>query len=183
MFRPSHIAVGALALLAAACNDSVNSNLVPVISTAAVRLVNDTDTPISVARTAVPDSATTLIFGAASACLTVDLSNTTAPPITVTNVATGASITFTPNLTAGDNVTIVVFGDTAVGRVLFATLSNRFVPAANDAGLRFFNGVPRAGALFMMRNGIALTPNILVGAASPFVSVPTDSASITFANG
>jgi hypothetical protein len=179
MFRPSHI-VTALALLATACNDNV-SNVVS--SSAAIRLVNDSNTPLSLTAAGILDSANTRIaFGAASRCLFVDVTNTTAPPITVTNTVTGASITMTPTLISGANVTVVAFGDTA-GAVQLATLNNHFVPAPDDAGLRFFNGAPRVGALFMQRSGLALTPLTGFGAASSFVSVPTDSASITFANG
>jgi hypothetical protein len=181
MFRPSHLAVGALALMAAACNDSV-SNFVPA-ATAAVRLVNDTDTPLSLAHAGTVDSANAKLgFGTVSGCVLVDLSNTTVPALTITNGVTGASITFTPDLTIGASLMVVAFGDT-LGNVQLATLNNRFVPAANDAGLRFFNGTHGVGALFMQRGGIALTPSISFGAASDFVSVPTDSASITFANG
>ena len=180
MFRPPHVVVGALALMATACNDS-NSNFVPA-ATATIRLVNDTDTPLSLIVRGIPDSANTRItFGQASNCVIVDLASTTVPAVTVTNAVTGASINFTPALTVGASLTVVAFGDTL--GVQFATLSNRFVPATNDAGLRFFNGAPSAGSLFMQRAGIALTPFIGFGAASNFVSVPTDSASITFSNG
>jgi hypothetical protein len=48
--------------------------------------------------------------------------------------------------------------------------------------LRFFNGVASTGPLVMQRNGAVLTPFVGFGAASRFVSVPTDSASITFAD-
>jgi len=180
MFRPSHVVVCALALTATACNDTVGNF---VSSSATIRLVNDTDTPLALAVAGVVDSANTrLVFGEASACVFVNLPATTVPAVTVTNAVTGASITFTPTLTVGANLSVVAFGR-AQGDVQFAALDNRFVPATNDAGLRFFNGAPSVGPLFMMRAGIALTPNILFGAASSFVSVPTDSASITFSNG
>ena len=178
MFRPSHVVVGALVLIAAACSDS--DNVVHTLNAATVRLVNDTDTPLSLAVVNVLDSANArLVFGQASACVFVDLSNV--PALTITNGATGVSIAFTPILSAGDNVMVVAFG-TTVGNVQFASLNNRFVPAANSAGLRFFNGVASTGPLVMQRNGAVLTPFVGFGAASGFVSVPIDSASITFSN-
>ena len=177
MFRPSHVVVGTLVLMAAACSDS--DNVVHTLNAATVRLVNDTDTPLSLVNAGIIDPVNSaLVFGQASACVLVDLTNT--PTITITNVA-GATIGFTPILSAGDNVTVVAFA-AAVGNVQFATLNNRFVPAANDAGLRFFNGVSSTGPLVMRRNGLVLTPFVGFGAASRFVSVPIDSASITFSN-
>ncbi len=183
MFRPSHVVVGALVLTAAACSDS--DNVVHTLNAATVRLVNDTDTPLSLVNAGIIDPVNTaLVFGQASACVLVDLTNT--PTLTITNVA-GATIAFTPILSAGDNVTVVAFAATvgnvaAVGNVQFATLNNRFVPASNSAGLRFFNGVSTTGPLVMRRNGLVLTPFVGFGGASRFVSVPIDSASITFSN-
>ena len=182
MFRPSHVVVGTLVLMAAACSDS--DNVVHTLNAATVRLVNDTDTPLSLVNAGIIDPVNSaLVFGQASACVLVDLTNT--PTITITNVA-GATIAFTPILSAGDNVTVVAFaatvGNVATGTVQFATLNNRFVPALNGAGLRFFNGVSTTGPLVMRRNGLVLTPFVGFGAASGFVSVPIDSASITFSN-
>jgi hypothetical protein len=177
MFRPSHFVVGALALIATACSD--NGNFAP-FNTAAVRLVNDTDTPIVFTDAGILDTTNArLVFGQASACVSVDLSNTRG--LAVTNAATGESIAFTPTLTPGGNVIIVAFGDRA-GNIRFATLNNRFLPATNDAGLSFFNGVSSTGALIMLRDGISLTPLVDFGTSSSFASVPTDSASITFAD-
>jgi hypothetical protein len=177
MFRPFHVVVGALVLTAAACSDS--DNVVHTLNAATVRLVNDTDTPLSLINAGILDSASAgLVFGQASACVLVDLTNS--PTLTITNLA-GATIAFTPTLSAGDNVTIVAFGIPG-GTVQFATLSNRFVPALNSAGLRFFNGEATTGPLVMRRNGVALTPFVGFGSASRFVSVPTDSASITFSS-
>jgi hypothetical protein len=179
MFRSSHVVVGVLALTATACNDTT-SNF--VVNSAAVRLVNDTDTPLTVSSRGRTDTLNRrLVFGQSSTCLLVDLSNTTVPPLTVMNAVTGVSITFTPPLAVGDNVIIFAFGD-SLGQVQLNAISNRFVPAANDAGLRFFNGVPQAGSLRMARNTVVLTPFVGVGSASPFVSVPIDSGRITFAN-
>jgi hypothetical protein len=182
MFRPSRVVVGALVLMAAACSDS--DNVVHTLNAATVRLVNDTDTPLSLINAGVLDPVNaSLVFGQASACVLVDLTNT--PTLTITNVA-GATIAFTPILSAGDNVTVVAFGATvgnvATTNVQFATLNNRFVPALNSAGLRFFNGVSTTGPLVMRRNGLVLTPFVGFGSASRFVSVPIDSASITFSN-
>jgi len=177
MFRPFHVVVGALVLTAAACSDS--DNVVHTLNAATVRLVNDTDTPLSLINAGILDSASAgLVFGQASACVLVDLTNS--PTLTVTNLA-GATIAFTPTLSAGDNVTVVAFGIPG-GTVQFATLNNRFVPATNSAGLRFFNGQATNGPLVMRRNGVALTPFVGFGSASRFVSVPIDSASITFSN-
>jgi len=177
MFRPFHVVVGALVLTAAACSDS--DNVVHTLNAATVRLVNDTDTPLSLINAGILDSASAgLVFGQASACVLVDLTNS--PTLTITNLA-GATIAFTPTLSAGDNVTIVAFGIPG-GTVQFATLNNRFVPATNSAGLRFFNGQATNGPLVMRRNGVALTPFVGFGSASRFVSVPIDSASITFSS-
>ena len=131
MFRPSHVVVGTLVLMAAACSDS--DNVVHTLNAATVRLVNDTDTPLSLVNAGIIDPVNSaLVFGQASACVLVDLTNT--PTITITNVA-GATIAFTPILSAGDNVTVVAFaatvGNVATGTVQFATLNNRFVPALN----------------------------------------------------
>jgi hypothetical protein len=178
MFRPSHVAVGALALVAAACGDTANA--VHTLDVVTVRLVNDTDTPLSVSTGAIvgPTNAR-LAFGDATGCLLIDLSNV--PALAVTNATTGATILFTPTLLAGANLTVVAFADTP-GNVQFAALSNSFVTVAGTAGLRFFNGVATTGPLDMARNGAALTPLVSFGAASGFVSVPTDSGSITFSN-
>ena len=178
MFRPSRGVVGALVLLAAACSD--NDNFVHTLNSATVRLVNDTDTPLSLTVLNVLDSANArLVFGQSSACVFLDLNNS--PVLTITNGATGATVPFTPILSAGDNVTIVAFGATP-GTVQLASLNNRFVPAANTAGLRFFNGVSSTSPLLMRRNGGALTPFVGFGGASGFVSVPIDSGRITFAD-
>ena len=183
MFRPSHVVVGALVLTAAACSDS--DNVVHTLNSATVRLVNDTDTPLSLVNAGILDSTSgVLVFGQASACVFVDLNN--ALRLTITNGA-GATIAFTPILSPGDNVTVVAFAATVgnvatMGNVQFTTLNNRFGPALNSAGLRFFNGVSSTGPLVMRRNGLVLTRFVGFGAASAFVSVPIDSASITFAN-
>ena len=178
MFRPSHVAVGALVLMAAACGDG--ANVVHTLDVVTVRLVNDTDTPLSVLSGAiVPPANARLAFGDATGCLLIDLSNV--PALAVTNATTGATIVFTPTLVPGANLTVVAFADTS-GNVQFAALRNSFVTIANTAGLRFFNGVATRGPLDMARNGAALTPLVSFGAASGFVSVPTDSGSITFSN-
>jgi hypothetical protein len=78
-------------------------------------------------------------------------------------------------------VIVVAFAD-RVGNLRFATLNDRFLPATNDAGLSFFNGVSSTGALLMLRNGISATPLVDFGTSSSFGSVPIDSASITFAD-
>jgi hypothetical protein len=177
MFRPSLCVVGALALMAA-CSD--NDNVVHVANVATVRLVNDTDTPLTFTFPGVRDSARTIVFGQASGCVLVDLTN--APPqLVVTNGVTGASVFLSPAVVALQNLTVVAFG-VRPDSVRFATLNNRFVPVANTAGLRFFNGVATTGPLLMQRNGAALTPFTGFGFASGFVSVPIDSGSITFAS-
>jgi hypothetical protein len=177
MFRPSRSVVAALALIATACSD--NGNFAP-FNSAAVRLVNDTDTPIVFTNAEIFDPTTARLgFGQASACVSVDVSNTRG--LAVTNAATGESIPFTPNLTPGGSVIVVAFGDPA-GNIRFATLNDRFLPATNQAGVRFFNGVASAGPLLMQRNGISVTPFVDFGTSSGFVSVPIDSASITFAD-
>jgi hypothetical protein len=179
MFRPSHLAVGAVALMAAACSDSDN-DVVHTLNSATIRLVNDTDTPLSLATGGPRDSLNARIaFGEASTCVFIDFSNV--PALTVRNAVTGAFIPFTPVLSSGDNLTIVAF-DGIVDTVQFAALRNRFVPIVNTAGLRFFNGVSSPGPLLMARSGAALTGFVGFGSASGFVSVPTDSARITFAN-
>ena len=175
MFRPCHVVVGALALMAAACSD--NNNLAPV-TIATVRLVNDTDTPLSFANAVVVDSADAKIaFGHASTCASVDLSNP-ARELTITNGTTRQSIA-APSLSAGANLLIVAFVE-ATGNVQLAALSNRFTPSSTGAGLRFFNGISSIRPLFMDHEG-DLTGFVEFGAASPFVSVRTDSISISFA--
>jgi hypothetical protein len=183
MFRLSHLVLGALALTVDGCNSSVtNFVFTPSITSAGVRFVNDTDSPVVVSSTGVLGSTSTKLgFGQASACLLVSLPTSAPPTLSVTNAVTGATTTFSPELTTGANVTVVTFGD-AAGNLHFATLDNTFAPAANSAGLRFFNGASTA-ALFMQRSGVAPTASIGHGAASNFVSVPTDSASITFSKG
>ena len=176
MFRSFRVAVGALALITAACGDS--DNFVQ-FSNATVRLVNDTDTPLSLSNAGALDSST-FVFGQSSACVFVNLSNTTKPALTVTNGG-GSTILFTPGLAAGDNLLIVAFVGPA-GILQFATLDDRFVVTRNSAAMRFFNGVSSTGPLVMQRNGTVLTPFVALGAASGFVNVPTDSASITFSN-
>jgi hypothetical protein len=180
MFRWSHLVLGALALTYTACNDTEN-NFVPS-TTAGVRFVNTTGTPITLTNTGLLTAAsTTLGFGEASACLFVNLPTSSVPSLTVTNNVTGRTTTFTPDLTAGANVTVVAYGDSA-GNIHFAGINNNFVPAPNDAGLRFFNGAS-VTPLFMRRAGVAISTAAGFGAASTPVSVPTDSASITFSNG
>src|SRR5262249_23086212 len=79
MFRPSLVVVVALALMTAACTDAI-SNVVS--NSAAVRLVNDTDTPL-VANSGPADSVnTTIVFGQASACMFVEVSHATVPALT-----------------------------------------------------------------------------------------------------
>ena len=176
MIRPCHSVVGVLALIATACSDN---NLVP-LNTAAVRFVNATDTPLAIVHTGVRDTVRArLVFGQASACMSIDLSNPSA--LTITNGATGEPIAFTPNLSPRGSVIVVAFGGTT-SALRFATLNDRFVAATNDAGLRFFNGVSSIGPLIMQRVGVDPTPFVAFGTASGFVSVSTDSASTTFAN-
>ena len=55
MIRLSHCVVGALALIATACSD--NGNFAP-FNSAAVRLVNDTDTPIVLVNASILDPTT-----------------------------------------------------------------------------------------------------------------------------
>jgi hypothetical protein len=179
MVRVCHVVVGALLLMTAACSDTTTN---VVNNFASVRLVNATDTPLSIAIGAVPDSANTrIVFGESSGCLLVDMSATTTPTLILTNDATGASSPFRPTLTPGAHVMVVAFGDT-VGVVHLAPLSNSFAPATNGAGLRFFNGATTIGPLTMQRGGSTLTPPVIVGTASDFTSVPSDSARITFSN-
>jgi hypothetical protein len=176
MLRPFHGLVGALTLIATACSD--NDNVVHSLSTATVRLANDTDTPLVITNPANPASNARLTFGQASACTFVDLTNP--PVLIVASATTGVTVSFTPILSVGDNVTIVAFSDT-LGNVRLTALDNRFVPTVGSAGLRFFNGETSTGPILMKRNGAALTPLVGFGAASAFVSVPTDSGRITFA--
>jgi len=178
MFGPSRFVIGALALVATACSD--NNNFAP-FSFAAVRLVNDTDTPLVFGNSGVVDSTSARVsFGQSSPCVSVDVSNTRG--LTVTNATTGERIAFAPSLNPGGNVIFVAFGDPA-GNIRFATLNDHFLPATNDAGLRFFNGVVSgAGPVVMQRNGLAITPAVDFGTSSSFVSVPVDSAAITFAD-
>jgi len=179
MFRPSRVAIAALALMATACSDSDN-DVVHTLDAVTVRFVNDTDTPLAIFTGNITGPANaTLAFGDATGCMLIDLSNV--PALAVTNATTGATILFTPVLLAGTNVTVVAFAD-AAGTVQFAQLPNRFVPIANTAGLRFFHGAATTAPLDMARNGAALTPLTPFGAASGFVSVPTDSGRITFSN-
>ena len=179
MFRPSRLVVGALSLMVAACSDNDN-NVVGVANTATVVLVNDTDTPIMLTAATVPDSATTTLnFGQATACAVFDLSKAV-PQLAVRNAETGATLALASTLSAGDNLTIVAF-DGSAGILQLATLDNRFTPLETDAGLRFFNGAASADSIFMERNG-TLTPFVRLGAASPFASVSTDSATILFSN-
>lgn len=176
MFRPSRFVVGALALIVTACNDD---NFVP-FNSAAVRLVNDTNTPIVFTDAGIVNPTTARLgFGQSSACVSVDLSNTSI--LSVTNAATGESIPFAPRLTVGGSVIVVAVVD-RVGNIQFATLNDRFLPATNDAGLSFFNGVSSTGPLLMQRNGISFTPLVDFGTSSSFMSVSVDSASITFAD-
>lgn len=179
MLRPSHVVIGALTLIAGAC--SSNDNFAP-FNSAAVRLVNDTDTPIQFTNASLVDPTTARLgFGQSSPCVSVDVSN--AAVLAVTNAATGEPIPFAPTLTAGGSVIVVAFGATA-GDIRFATLNDRFLPATNQAGLSFFNGAPSTGAgpLLMQRNGLSLTPFVDFGTSSSFTSVPIDSGSITFAD-
>jgi hypothetical protein len=179
MFRASHV-VGALLLMTVSCNGTVTN---VVDNLAAVRLINDTDTPLSIASGGVLNSANArLVFSQSSTCLFVDPSATTVPLIAITNGATGASIAFTPTLTAGANLMVVAFAAATLGDVQLAVLTNRFVPTIDDAGLRFFNGAPSAGSLIMRRDTTTLTPLVEPGSASIFVSVPIDSARVTFSS-
>ena len=181
MFRPFSLVVGALALIGTACSNNDNDVVVHTLNSATIRLVNDSDTPLSLATGGPRDSANARIaFGQASTCVFVDLSNV--PALVVRNAVTGAFIPFTPVLSSGDNLTVVAFDGGIVDTLRFAALRNRFVPIANTAGLRFFNGVPSPGPLLMQRGGAALTPFVGFGSASGFVSVPTDSGRITFAD-
>jgi hypothetical protein len=165
--------------MAAACSDSDN-DVVHTLDAVTVRLVNDTDTPLTIFTGNITGPANaTLGFGDATGCMLINLSSV--PALAVTNATTGATLFFTPTLIAGTNVTVVAFAD-AAGTVQFAQLPNRFVPIANTAGLRFFHGAATTAPLDMARNGAALTPLIPFGAASGFVSVPTDTGSITFSN-
>jgi hypothetical protein len=176
MFRPSHAIVGALALMVSACSDN---NSVQVANVATVRLVNATDTPVSLVSADTPDSlSATLKFGQASGCLNVQLSNAAAAQLSVRNDANAATIHVTPTLAAGDNLIVVAFAG-AAGDLQLATLDSHFVPESVDAGLRFFNGASSVGPLFMQRAGF-LTPVVPFGSASSFVSVRADSALITF---
>jgi len=161
MFRPFHCVVGALSLMAAACYDHSNFNQVGSFAT--VRLVNATDTPVPLANAGVL------------------LSHALIDGIAITNGGTGATIPLAASLKSGDNVIIVAFGD-SVGNIQLTTLDNHFVPAANSAGLRFFNGTSSTAPLLMHRNDLTLTSFVGLGSASSFVSVPIDAGTITFSD-
>jgi hypothetical protein len=177
------VLVAAVSLGAAACNDNT-TNFVHVVAVATVRFVNATDVPITVANGGLVDTFNiSLGFGRQSGCFLVDLSSGTTVPLTFTNATTGTVITgFDIALAVGSNVTIVAFADTT-GVVQFAALTNRFSPAAGNAGLRFFNAAQPAGALIMQGNGIALTPFIGFGAPSAFANVLGGLTAVTFTNG
>jgi len=180
MFRPFHCVVGALSLMAAACYDHSNFNQVGSFAT--VRLVNATDTPVSLANAGVLDSGNArLVFGQSSSCVFVTLSHALIDGIAITNGGTGATIPLAASLKSGDNVIIVAFGD-SVGNIQLTTLDNHFVPAANSAGLRFFNGTSSTAPLLMHRNDLTLTSFVGLGSASSFVSVPIDAGTITFSD-
>ena len=177
MFRPSYPVVVALAVMAAACSD--HNGLAPDDLTT-VRLVNDTDIPLSLANAGVVSVAdASIAFGQASTCVPIALPGTV-PELTVTNVTTRRSIPFALPSAAGDNLIVVAFDD-AAGNVRLTVLRDRFVPFETGAGLRFFNGVSKNGPLLMQRNGF-LTPFVAFGAASAFVSVQPDSEFVTFAD-
>jgi hypothetical protein len=179
MFRPSHLLVGVLALGAAGCNDDTSGNFVHTFDFVVVRFVNATDTPITVTNTGSDVTVITknLVFGGQAPCLAVDVTDPST--LTFTNASTGQLLPVTLTLPVGGNFTIIAFADTT-NVVRFAALNNSFTPAPNDAGLRFFNGASRAGALVMNGNGVPLTPGIGFGAASNFASVVAAPTTITF---
>src|SRR5262249_42023230 len=162
----------------AACSD--HDNFTQVASIATVRLVNDTDTPLSLSNAGFIDTANArLAFGQTSACVFVNLSTPQVPGISVTNAATGDTLVFTPTLRPGANVLIVAFS--GASGIQFTTLDDRFATGTDSAGLRFFNG-GLITALLMQRNGAAITPFVGFGSASVFVIVPSASGAITFAD-
>jgi hypothetical protein len=177
MFCSRHVMVGALVLMAASCSDH---NSVAPVSVTTVRLVNDTDIPLSLASNGVVASTDAEIaFSQASTCVSSVLPNTL-PVVTITDLATRERIPFTTPLVVGDNLIIVAFND-AAGNLRLAVLGDGFTPFETGAGLRFFNGIPNVGPLQMQRRGF-LTEFVEFGAASALVNVLPDSAVVTFAD-
>ncbi|MGH7618032.1 MAG: hypothetical protein ACREPM_12450 [Gemmatimonadaceae bacterium] len=182
MFRSPRTLIALLSVAAlAACNDS-DVNAVHTTNFAVVRLVNATDTPITVVGNSVVDTVNTGIpFGSQSSCLIVDL--TTVSPVVFTVAGTGEVIAFTSTLALGANVTVVAYAG-ADGRPILTTLSNVFTPAPGQAGLRLFNAAAGSGTLFASANGTPIiTTGTSFGAASAFVSVSSAPMDITIANG
>lgn len=149
---------------------------------ATVRLINATGSSLSFLQngTAVTGGSS-IAFGSASGCASVPVAN---PLLTVTQAGSTTALSgFTPTLTAGTSTSFVAY-PTAAGGVQFASLGNTFTPASGQAGFRVFNAttattgydafVTAAGAVL----GTATVSNVLAGAGSSFISVPSGTQQI-----
>ena len=151
------------------------------LTSANVRLANATDNALNFNQnnTALAGGSN-LAFGTASSCAWI---NATTPNLSVTQPpSTTALPGLTLALAAGKSFTIVAFPG-ATG-VQFATLANAFAPAAGQTGLIVFNGNIGGNAIDVFVTapnaslGAPTIANVLVGASSAFVGVPSGSQEI-----
>jgi hypothetical protein len=177
MFRQSYLFVAVPLAFAAACGDKGNGSDISGVGTpATVRFINATNLSITATNNGlVATGSSGLVFGGSTACLPV-----TSNALVLTN-ASGTTLTFTPNLTAGGNFTVIAYTD-ANGNTQFTTLPNTFTPASGLAGVRIFNAVSGQPTLTFASNGTTLGAAVPFGTASDFITVPSGTDDITFSN-
>jgi hypothetical protein len=148
------------------------------LTNATIRLANATDNPLNFFQNGTALSGgSNIAFGALSACSSV---NAATPVLTVTQPPSPTVIAIAAALMAGNSFSIVAYP--SAGGVQFATLSNTFTAASQQAGLRVFNGSAAAVDVFVTAAGAPLgTPtfaNVAAGASSTFSSVAAGSFQI-----
>jgi Domain of unknown function (DUF4382) len=149
------------------------------LTSANVRLANATDNALNFNQnnTALAGGSN-LAFGTASSCAWV---NATTPNLSVTQLPS-TTLPLALTLAAGKSFTIVAFP--GASGIQFSTLANAFTPAAGQTGLIVFNGNTGGNAVdvFVTAPGAPLgsptIANVLVGASSAFVGVPSGSQEI-----
>ncbi|MBA3670666.1 MAG: DUF4397 domain-containing protein [Gemmatimonadaceae bacterium] len=193
--RRTRLLVAALPLLIGACDDNPTlgrgSSAGTGVTTASVRLVNATGTPLDLVSGGRTESANGAIApGSISTCVAVDPATTS---VAVQQTGATQPITrFTQGFLAGTAYTIIAY-PTPTGSIQLSTLSTvattspNFTPVAGQAQLRVFNGtgfgtydvyVTGSGAPLTTANAINVTP----GTGTALITAPAGTTQVRLTN-
>jgi hypothetical protein len=180
------LAVALVPLALAACDDTDKDTATGPFNNATVRLLNATNTSLTVSNAGVVATGNNNInFGAGSSCMAVNTSGQTGTGLTFTQAGTTTPISFTPSFASGGNYTVVAYTN-AAGGAQFAIIDNTgFTPAVGQAGLRVVNASSGTASLFPTSGATPLgaSTGIASGTAGTFVSLAANNPSVTVNTG